>query len=378
MQNLARYVTWNEAVPPGSRQTGSQTYALTSGSQSMDFYIDWEDLDAAIPLIMGYAQVNGGPGGHSAPTWTLSRTPPASHPFYPTLKATKILNIVSKGPRNGDVVAPDSHVGNWKKACVTIMFELPTFPIMGDNDLNGQPEYRRYVTTNYRTNVEQLARKGVQWSFAQLPFGATVPTRFPGDTYLRVPKGILELTWHGVPEAWLFLGKLIPTNLIACVGSVNVQPFPQVAFDDQNKPGTPVQFPAGTLLMLPAEVEPTVQLHPSVFLFVDQARINLPRTYTVRMKFVHFDPTPDPANTNPNSPRRIFILTPGYNGGQVAIRGHNLLPTALPQLSNGQYYSWYPAVKGSLPLVANVVPSDQFLLYPLRDFETLFSWPRSQ
>lgn len=438
---------WSEIIPHGSIEGTSIAVAADSIQRTMTIKTNWNFVPQVIAHIIGYSVV-GAPGQTN-----FSRITPAKHPGLPWLRATKIISIQGRLGSyqytfgNAQIPASASQAydgfvpqrptirsyanpqippipiagvdrlnqqlqgqagvscgaygiyGYWDQCFITILFEAPKYPILEDNQI--QAEYQRYTLKKYDTNIESLARKGERWQWASGVVNAVLPSGFPGDLLLKQAKGILSWTWMDVPEQFLMLGRLIPTNLLRATGKVNLYAFPKFAHVNQNAPtnadGTSnyVQFPAGTLLMLPIKTEPRSQVNPHVL------ETNLgalmphffPRTYDVMFTMVHFDPQPNgelpPVNSGFMGGNTQFTsFNSGYNYPPTApavtglIQGHNLVPTPIalpaPGLPSRPRFRWWAAFRN--PPAPAVLPTavtfpniaEENLLYSYTDFEQPF------
>lgn len=394
---------WYEDCP-GAVRTATETFAPDAGSATLTIRIAWSDLQAAVQYIVGYSEVLGDPTFG----YTLSRKTPARHPRWQNMFATKILSVVGVGtepaptrknttPANGQDDGDGTFsrtYGNWNQALMTIQFELPTYPILSDSDLLAEAialgagnnpqniEYLRYVTRNDEALVEIQNRPDTVWSYAAAQArSVSGQPQSAGNigTILRTPKASLKWTWHDVHEDWLLLGKLMPTNSLSCVGTINLNPFPPLAFGDQNFPagaGQPlVQCPSGTLLLQPVKRRPRVQMHPAVQNGELPAWF-FPRTYDVDLEWIYFNPPTDD---------QTYVKT--STGQIILVRGHNLAPLPTPSAITdlGGGFTYYTIVKtpsglsdsAIAALLTSPIPSDALLLYQYTPHEILFGPPQS-
>jgi hypothetical protein len=417
MQRLANLVTWGEVGE--SRQSAVGSFAADAGSLSMDVICNWTDLNKVITNIVGYSWVDFFEGEPR-----LNRYAPAAHPYWPAFRATRINSVFGIGPIGvttlGDSVPAlwnnfthyvigqtvlshgiaytcnannfneeppnpafwlvdlnpvvGGYAGQWQKARLSIQFEVTKYPVVSDViGLTGEA-YRAFTEWSFSPNIEQLARKGTNWTWLGIDPGAA--NSFTGDTYLRVPKGILQARWIGVPENWVMDGRVFPTNLMKAVGKLNDRPFPSVGWPSTRDATINVQFPAGTLLMLPPAMTASAMLTGSnaggildVFESSDNNTYR-PRALDVILKWVYFNPPYDPANYSNVNIKVDGVVT------LVKIIGHNLLPLPYPRLGvdGVTYYSWYPAVKNANPLVAITTPlaTDEDLQYQYTSMEDIW------
>lgn len=343
-------IFWSEEIPQGSVQSSSMNFASDSGKVVLNIRIAGgvDNLRQAIAYILGYSEVQGdtdhGP-------YVLFRKTPARHPAFPALRATQILSAQGRGLKDyGGVDVLSGVYGEWALTYLSIMFEIPRYPILEDseNTIAGvrQPEYRRYCEWDFDINLETLARKGITWYF--LDSNAKAVTRtFPGDRMLRQPKGVLKITWYDVHWDWVYLGRIIPSNYFKRVGTVNALAFPQFPYRDQNVAGFfGVQFQPGTCLLMPPKIKSRTQNHPAVM----KDEINpdyFPRTVDVETSMLIFDPDTDDRGT---------VDLSAILGGNRAtpIRGHNLCPLPRPSATG---YSWYASYGDLTPPLTGGPPS---------------------
>jgi len=362
---------WQEEIPKGSIRQTTLNGTPDTISETMTILINWDDLEDCLIHVLGYSSVSGVAQAGYTGSRQLHRFLPARHPRYKWLRASSV-SVVGRNPftkrttgpeletgdtdANGnDLTAPAGTYGRWVTAAVTITFTAPKYPIYADSEITN--EYDRYVTKTYKPNLETLTRRGEPWKYLDAAVKAIPMTEHVGDVLVKAPKGILQWTWHQVPETWLMLGGIYPSNLARAVGTVNLKPFPYSGAVTNPSTGLPVQFGAGTLLFLPPEIEPTSQITPALLNTELTGMITFPRTYDVKMQFLHFDPPADAATA---------LATANVNGQIILIRGHNLVP--LPRAING--YRWFASARG-----VDVFPVDHAALaYQYSDFEKIFKY----
>ena len=356
----------------GSTQKAAMSFANDGAAAPLTFRLAWSLLKEFIPYILGYAELTG-----TYSDWQLHRKTPARHPRFPGLRATKILSIQGEGPAGTDT-AQSGYYSKWEKALVTVLFEALPYRVMEDSELpSPTAEYLRYATWSYEPNIETLARRGQSWWYVGDEAQAAGGQTYPGDLLLKQPKGHLQIVWYNVPEPWIYLGKLMPTNFVTSVGTVNSDWFPEYGYKDQNvnplaEPQVQVKFAPGTLLMLPPKIEPVLQTHHyRVFAGVTESvpptnDLFLGRSYNVTCRWQHFDPPFTPGG------KRFVTLSTGKT---VVIRGHNLVPVPRPHATTGGV--WYAASSRESDKNLIFLPDDKGLLYQYTKHANVFSWPRS-
>lgn len=363
--------SWSEIIPPGSVQSSTMSFAQDSGQVTFNIRIDgdWTTLREAIKYILGYSIVLPIFDPNNALTqgpYRLSRIPPARHPAFPAMRATKILSIQGRGIHtNGRRTAGSGYYGTWEHFDISILFEIPKYSIMTDAELAGRPEYLRNVEWDFDTNVETLARRGEMWSFLDAA-SRSVSAEFKGDRLLRQPKGVLKMKWLDVPIDYVKVGRTIPTNFLRRVGTVNALPFPQEGFRDQNQAGTIIpQMGPGTLLLMTPRFLSRPILHPLFFGANPLPVLEeiFPRSQDVEVSAILFDPpTTDPSTID---------LTDIGGEAATLIRGHNLAPLPKPIQAGARAGEIWSAVGRVNP--GGSVTRDSELLYQYSDFEKLFN-----
>lgn len=376
-------IPWTEIIPPGSVQSSTQSYGADFGSRVMTIKIAWHLLFNAIHHIVGWsatvqpgttlARAAAGIQGNgyfdtnnpaAQGPYILLRKNPARHPAMPNLRATKIVSVQGKGlrndvggPRGGKVACGQGFYGNWENAEVSILFEIPKYPIVDEEEMpvkagsvviGRQPEYIRNVEWSFDTNVETLARDGVTWTYA-LPAAYAQQQSFNGKALLRQAKGVLKAKWYDVHQDFTVLGRLIPVNFFKRNSTVNARAFPQAAYRDQNvalAAAAPfVRFKPGALLLMPMKSQPHAQCHPAVL----QGQINpwyFPRTLDMEISWIVFDPDTNDttvvdlsaASYGANPPAEGGQFTTGGTVATTLVRGHNLAPLVKP-LSGFRFFA---------------------------------------
>lgn len=406
---------WSEEKPAFTQQS-TQSYGSDFGSAVLNIKIDGSvlNLKNAIAYIVGYSQCISSTTGQpfdpnladNQSPFYLSRKIPAIHPIYSGLYATKILSITGMGnwdiPNRGALIKGSGVAGEWRYAIISILFEIPKYPIMTDQqnailDSSGNivirlPEYLRYTEFLPEENYETLARKGQKWSFLspETRQGGNIVKTYNGDRLLRQPKGALKIITYDVHQDYVMLGRLVPTNGLKRLSTLNALPFPLVAYRNQNEAADAAlgsgpeyaQYQPGTLLLMPSKYPPHAQCHPAVLDAGGQPLMlsYFPRTVDVERNFLFFDPpSRDTVTVNlaniPGVANGPYVL----QAAATLVRGHNLAPLVEP-LKVGPLagQTWFTAVNIQPPQsVLNInptvpLPSDQVLTYPYSNFEGLW------
>ena len=368
---------WKE--PTATMGPGSMNFTADSGCIVMPIQVAWTDLAAMVKYVLGFSQVwpvtdfnNIGTSPVSPSTFKLQRFPPARHPRWPNFRCTKILSVQGQGlsaedrtnkglPIRSIKARSSGTYGDYDIALVHLQFEVPRYPIMDDAELAGRSECARYCEFTLDTNIETLARKGAYWKFLSAIANGQQAS-FNGDRLLKQPKGVLKWSWRNVHEDFVLLGKLIPTNYLKRIATVNSLPFPPYARRDQNAGGsTLVALPPGTLLMLPPKITHCSQMHPAVL--SGQVPGDLfPRCVDVEGSAVYFDPpTDEPATVN---------LTAVDGSATQVIQGHNLAPLVMPSTTGYIYYAAYMAGQAGAP---TPFTTHNQLLYQYANWDKLFT-----
>lgn len=375
---------WTEEKPAFAQQSNS-TWGKDHGSAVLNIRIDGslENVRAAIKYIVGYSlpfptysPTNPSPQG----PFKLTRIPPARHPAFPNLFATKILSVRGEGNRNtagqGAIAAlggdQTGTYGEWYEAVISILFEIPRYQILSDveNSIRNEdgtytarPEYRRWTEWFPDEAMETIARKGQTWTFTNTA-ARSVTRTFGGDRLVRQPKGSLRVVTYDVHVDYAFLGKFIPSNGLKRLSTLNALPFPLDAYYDQNAAGAALaQFPAGTLLLQPSKYPPHAQCHPAVIAGQISADL-FPRTVDIERNFLFFDPP---------TTETLTVDLSAYGGlPNTRVRGHQLVPLPSPVTTAGVHNGqiWFAAVNTAFTSQTTTTPNE--LLYPYSNFENLW------
>jgi hypothetical protein len=355
------------------------SFAADAGALPLNVKIRWKDLGEAIKYIVGYSQTWPifNPTVFNSPAnvgpYKLQRFLPARHPRFPNCFCTKILSCVGKAlspeertkaglPVDRRVAAGlNGTYGDYDFAYLSLLFEVPKYPMMSDQELGGRPEYRRFCKWKFKSNVETIARRGERWSFCN-PLAAAQQRDFAGDRLLRQAKGTLEFTWYDVHVDYVMLGRTIPSNFYKRVNTLNALPFPQSYYRDQNQQADiPVQFGPGTLLLMPEDITAHAQNHPA-FLGGQLPADYLPNTVDVKGTFIVLDPVSDDTT--------MVDLSLVGGAANTKVRGHNLVPLAKGRPNLAPFGVWYTAHTGQPSAPPQ---SDRDLLHQYSNFEKLFA-----
>ena len=410
--------SWTEEIPPGSVSRFQATFGSSSGLITLPIKIQgtWRNIASAIKQIIGYSEMvprfdplslsQQGP-------YRLTRVAPARHPYMAGMRATKILSVVGGGLRTGTgdgmlKASPpqglndkdpkrseEGTYGQYQFVWLVVQFENPRYAILSDNELElaglhgpaeRVPEYKRYCEWDYDTSLETIARKGERWAFC-LGRAIVKQDEFAGDRHLKIPRGVITMTWHDVHQDYVFNGRLVPTNYHNRIGTVNSRPFPASGFRDINLiyevgsdllTAVPVQFRAGTCLLESPKITASAQNHPAVV----SNEINadyFPRSVTVQTKILVFDP-PSSDTTTVDLSGNDFRGNARNGQPFTLIRGHNLVPSVMPGIVAPHVGNrWWAARRMATAPAAVPGPpsSDADLLYQYTDFESLWLAPES-
>jgi hypothetical protein len=203
----------------------------------------------------------------------LHRELPLFHPVHTAMYCDSVVNLNGMGFRGDDEAAVvylnQLTPAAWEKYRATLSFGVPTYYVSADDEIDRESE--RYVEFQMTTDVQLVS----------VPNG-TVKYDAPGESWDSQPSlqvvtrkegGGIRLTWHDVPQEYLFEEFTFPTHLIGVQGKVN-----DASFFGQDEE---------TLLCK------TVDLgKPYISAFVSDAT-GLPYyLHTVTMDFLYYDPEP--------------------------------------------------------------------------------------
>ena len=350
---LASSKSWTEELPDGAIEQSTGSFGYDFGQKVLNIKIRGGEVNlrAAIKYIVGYSQVlpRFNPAILSAQgPYRLNRVLPARHPYLPGLRATKILSCTGRGiDKAGPKRMAAGTSGNWEYTYLSILFEIPKYPMIDDSTLAGRPEYVRYSLFDYDTDTEVIARKGQEWWAPSAQASAVSPV-FVGDRTVREAKGILKITTFDVHEDYIKLGRLVPQSHRKRTSTVNARAFPREAYLDQNyAPAFQeyVRFGPGELLLLPTKITPHTQCHPAV-LDGSISDSYFPRTVDVGVTMIHFAPeTDDPLTVDLSSEANYGPDDTGL-ANVTPVRGHQLAALYKP---SGTGYVYYGFVNNARP-----------------------------
>ena len=171
-----------------------------------------------------------------------------------------------------------------------------------------------------------------------------------GEKMLRQAKGALKIITHDVHIDYVMLGRIIPSNGLKRISTLNSRAFPQDGYRDQSQAGNFLaQYGPGRMLLLPSKYPAHAQCHPAVVL--GQISPDLfPKTVDIERNMLFFDP-PCTSNVTVQLTRPQLGLAENVPDGDPAlapipVRGHNLVP--LPRPAAGAAGSWFPIVRTAL------------------------------
>lgn len=329
---------WKLAVADAS--PGQATFRYGDSVITEAFDVPWDSHAIFIQQVLGWPTRTTTDTG----TARLARVLPAEHPYYKYKYAVQ-ASVVSRGfggaPQPGDPVLSgpagrrEGVVGPYmayKVARVNVTFSTLPYSILSDSET--LHEWQRFVSWEFKPDSETITRRGRTFTFADGP-SPPKGSNFPYDVRITAPqKGKLVVTWHQVPEAWIFNANGQAVQLQNAAGCVNANKWPAVG-------GGVSGFEAGTLLYdtfeLTAETPPFPAVARGVLFNAT------PRTYRVALTFHYFNPPTNPAY-------------PDY-------RGHNLMPPP-PSASGTPSPYFYLATIGGTVTGAT--------LYDYEDFDTIF------
>lgn len=408
--------SWTEELPDGGVEASTGSFGYDFGQKVLNIKIAGgaTNLRAAIKYIVGYSQVlpifDPSRNAVQGP-YRLNRVLPAKHPHLPGLRATKILACTGRGTdKKGPKRMAAGAAGNWEYTYLSILFEIPKYPMLTDAERGDLPEYVRHTLFEYDTDAEVIARKGEKWisPTATTSGGSAI---FHSDRTARMPKGTLRITTFDVHEDFVKLGRLIPQSHRKRTSTVNARSFPRQAHLDQNEnPNDKVyaQFGPGELLLLPTKTVSHTQCHPAV-LDGSVSPLYFPRTLDVTCTMIHLAPDTDDLLTVDLSNEGLYGIDDG-DADLTLVRGHQLAPLPRPsgsgyvfyafvnnateysatrQYGNASYHSacifggkYYSCIVGS-PAPGTAPPNPAVwvegikkpncLLYPYSDFEKLWA-----
>jgi hypothetical protein len=266
----------------------------------------WNDI---VCVCLGYPRADGK---------VLRREPPVRHPLFPSLYATRILNMRGAGPMDyfwsegseppppspAPPVTPETviqfenlllfdpkQVGWWKfkRILFEVEYTLPAWDIRTDEET--EFEYLRNCVIETESDLESYEFQAGSFRFVDLFDAQGKPRPFASTTAAVLSKKTYRVTWRDVPSGFLMPeNKFFPDKFDRAVGRVNDAEFLGCA--------------AGTLLCKPIRI---ARKKRPVFITEATGTRTPTVVYDCWFEFSHFDP-PRPA------------------GATNDVRGHNLFP----------------------------------------------------
>jgi hypothetical protein len=217
--------------------------------------------------------VNGTPGSYK----TIHRANPEAHPIFPWLYCSdvslKAFNpIVNPNNPNAPLqfVSPwfqgnnntvTLNIANHKLAVCNLKFRNYRCSFLDDSLITDpRMEWMRNVYMETEPKVESLSADGIgQLYFAETgPTGPALKKPFPAPLAELLGKATYKFYWLNVPFFYLstVTDFFFPTNIMACLGTVNSQPFPYgstTPFQPQTLLFDSVEFKQKTFPVAPAD-----------------------------------------------------------------------------------------------------------------------------
>lgn len=315
-----------------SQSAASASFGPDDATVTVPYIVDVEDLpqdslswiwNDIICVCLGYPRVDG---------TLLRREPPIRHPLFPSLYATRVLNMRGAGPLDyfwiesseppppeeeeggeegnpplADTVAQfldlllfdPKQVGWWKFKRILFEVEYTLLPWDIRSDEETAFEYQRNCVIETESDIESYEFQGGSFRFVDLFDGEGKPRPFASTTSAILSKKTYRVTWRDVPSNFLMEdGRFFPKKFDEAVGRVNEVEFLGNA--------------AGTLLCKPVRM---VRKKKAVFISEEDGTRKPTVVYDCTFEFSHFDP-PRPA------------------GATNDIRGHNLFPARTSEASD--------------------------------------------
>lgn len=266
----------------------------------------------------------GGTGGNFIRS-SLQRNLPWRHPKWSQLWCTRISQVQGlqwTGKKLEPVPAFDkagiiigSPASEYTLALLSLQFERPNYVVLSDDQITEGQEYRRYLDRYWQTSIQMLSREGSAFKWAEGNLNTDTPAGprpgfFKGSVGQKLAHHKIKRTWYQLPEQAIYDANGFPAILARYAGCVNSIDF--------------LGFPAGTLLMEPADITPQpLQLPPELMqLFSEGVQLQC----NVTFNFDYFDP---PLGTG------------------ATTRGHNTMPWS----GDGKWYKVTSQIGNYTPFV---------------------------
>ncbi len=250
--------------------TASAAFSYGQGSQAaLTIDCNAGDVTDVALALLGFDSYTRGFGN------MIARVLPARHPQWPGWFCTRItrcegVRFIGKvndgmGPRAGHTMKR-----------LTALFEPLPYSLVDDSTLFklGFNESARYVERTESTRLETITRQ-----VGEFNWGTDVGCPTPGDPFagfaaLLLKKRNVILTWHRVPEDYLYNANFRSPQIDACEGHINLNPV--------------LGYATGQVLLNPVKKTPLPM--PFNFDILVPGVVNPARLYTVEMTFTCFDP----------------------------------------------------------------------------------------
>jgi hypothetical protein len=362
------YTDWKELVANYSPAGGSM-FSRKSGEASLVGMVDARKARAACRYMLGYAAVGG-----TAGAYTLQRTPPVFHPKYPSMIChsvadeefkvyPSVANSLKYPADNAGLDGARSllYRARYKKSRLTLRFEPAMWPVLGDGEMVGFGEWKRYCYVNQEPRVEVLSLDGFQMVFFEgsgcaNPITNPAGKAVPSDVGQILVKSDIQVVWDEVPENWVMATavsngiSITPTKILAGLGCVN----------KYNWNG----YLAGTLLLNGVRFT----RHPWPLFAGTESRY----IYTIEFLMSFFDP---PKGYTGSGSGFTQLNRIGSNGEPLDPRGHICLPyqgASKPTAGDKNAGRWFAAsFTGGSDVAANKRLYDQY------DYAKLFDCARN-
>lgn len=276
------YDDWAEVLAAG-KPGGDAGFALEASQDSIVITLPANKVRAAIPHILGYSVAD------TAAPWLLRRPAvPAAHPRFPHLWAdgvsVRLTNPVSNksvaydlterypGTTRTDALykakedavvtgtgyGPD-YRARYARAELTVRFSEVSYPILRNGDQSWDEGYgpdsewkRFFGFHEFDPTLDLITAEGgtdeASFYFAETddpaadgPTAGSAGSAFNGSVYVRKQQSNFTFLWKNVAEDYTSVGGPLcpqPKRLLAALGCVNDDWFPQAEADGGFAPGT--------------------------------------------------------------------------------------------------------------------------------------------